>query len=114
MLEFVQWNDAPGCQCWSPQVQRSKARKQGSDWLRGGVIDQPLSVLKGNGDGVDWHALVLHRLPPSFHQAVHQDSHHGKDGQAQEGGDRYNNCEGDQNVKCYAETRWLSNQISLQ
>lgn len=35
-------------------------RKEGSDGLGGGVIDQPFSVLKGNGDGVDGHALVLH------------------------------------------------------
>lgn len=76
-------------------------RRQGSDWLGGGVIHQPLSVLKGNRDGVDWHALVLPRLPPSFHQAVRQDGQHDKDGHAQEGGDRHDNCEGDQNVRCY-------------
>lgn len=73
--------------------------RNGSDWLGGGVVDQPLSVLKGNGDGVDGHALVLHRLPPSFDDAVHQDDQHDEDGQTQEGSYRYDNCEREENVK---------------
>lgn len=85
------------CQCWSPPVQRSKVKKEGSDWLGGGVIDQPLSVLKGNRDGVDGHALVLHWLPPFFDEAVYQDGHQNEDGQTQEGCYRYNSCESDQN-----------------
>lgn len=76
-----------------------RSGEQRSDWLSGGVIDQPLSVLKGNRDGVDGNALVLHRLSPSFHQAVRQDGQHDEDGHTQEGSDRYN-CESDQNVKC--------------
>lgn len=75
-------------------------RGERSDWLGGGVIDQPLSVLKGNRNGVDRHALVLHRLPPSFEEAVHQDGHHDEDGQAQQGRYRHSNWESDQNVKC--------------
>lgn len=70
----------------------SKVRKEESDWLGGGVIDQPLSVLKGNGDGVDGHALVLHRLPPPFDEAVQQDGQQDEDGHAQEGSDRYDSC----------------------
>lgn len=79
-------------------------RKEGSDWLGGGVIDQPLSVLEGNRDGVDGHALVLHRLPPSFDDAVHQDGHHDEDGQSQEGSYRYDSCENEENVKCCTNT----------
>lgn len=80
-------------------VQRSKVRKGGSDGLGGGVIDQPLSVLKGNRDGVGGHALVLTRLPPPFDEAVQQDGQQDEDGQTQEGGYHYDNCARDQNVK---------------
>lgn len=79
-------------------------RKEGSDWFGGGVIDQPLSVLKGNRDGVDGHALVLHQLSPSFDEAVRQDGHRDEDGHTQEGSYCYNNCESDQNVKCCTYT----------
>lgn len=96
MFEYVQWNDAPlDASAGHRRCRGPRRGRNGSDWLGGGVVDQPLSVLEGNRDGVDGHALVLHRLPPSFDEAVHQDGHHDEDGQTQEGSHRYDNCEGE-------------------
>ncbi len=52
----------------------SKVRTEGSNGLGGAVVDQALSVLEGDRDGVDGYALVLWRLLPSLHEAVHQDA----------------------------------------
>lgn len=53
--------------------------------LGGGVVDQTLSVFISDWNSVDWHALVLRTLPPSFHEAVQDDAEHDEDEQTQDG-----------------------------
>lgn len=106
MFEYVQWNDAPlDARAGHRRCRGPRWGRNGSDGLGGGVVDQPFSVLESNRDGVDGHALALHRLPPSFDEAVHQDGHHDEDGQTQEGSYRYDNCEREETTSNAARTR---------
>lgn len=52
--------------------------------LGGAVVDQALSVLVGDGNSVDGHALVLRTLPSPLDEAVHDDDQHDEDGHAQD------------------------------
>lgn len=52
----------------------SKVRTEGSDGFGGAVVDETLSVLQADRDGVDGHPVVLYRLLLSSTEAVQQDA----------------------------------------